>query len=179
MFGWCALFRCFPLNSHQPAYLRDEHVSLLVVQGTNETRHQFHGRLTHDGTTEGFDDAILKVDTHKLSRHALGVGHHVERIAILRGEELQYPAIEHSRSVSRARTNSCKPVHPLLLHHLLPEPLIRFPLGRLDKFVEDVDIIKKLIVIAVPIVACINVLIAFRTIRILGRLEDGVEVEGW
>ena len=48
-----------------------------------------------------------------------------------------------------------------------------------DKFVEDVDIIKKLIVIAVPIVACINVLIAFRTIKILGRLEDGVEVEGW
>lgn len=41
------------------------------------------------------------------------------------------------------------------------------------------DIIKKLIVIAVPIVACINVLIAFRTIKILGRLEDGVEVEGW
>ena len=48
-----------------------------------------------------------------------------------------------------------------------------------DKFVEDVDIIKELIVIAVPIVACINVLIAFRTIKILGRLEDGVEVEGW
>lgn len=48
-----------------------------------------------------------------------------------------------------------------------------------DEFVEDVDIIKKLIVIAVPIVACINVLIAFRTIKILGRLEDGVEVEGW
>ena len=48
-----------------------------------------------------------------------------------------------------------------------------------DKFVEEVDMTKKLIVIAVPIVACINVLIAFRTIKILSRLEDGVEVEGW
>ena len=48
-----------------------------------------------------------------------------------------------------------------------------------DEFVEDLDVTHKLIVIAVPIVACINVLIAFRTIKILGRLEDGVEVEGW